>query len=47
MELPLVIHCRDAFDEVFEVLEEHRGMIYMVSFIVLQEHWSRQSELLI
>lgn len=23
--LPIVIHCRDAFDEVFEVLEEHRG----------------------
>lgn len=24
-ELPIVIHCRDAFDEVFEVLEGHRG----------------------
>ena len=23
--LPIVIHCRDAFNEVFEVLEEHRG----------------------
>ena len=23
--LPIVIHCRAAFDEVFEVLEEHRG----------------------
>ena len=23
--LPIVIHCRDAFDEVFEVLEGHRG----------------------
>jgi TatD DNase family protein len=23
--LPIVIHCRDAFDEVFEVLESHRG----------------------
>jgi TatD DNase family protein len=24
-ELPIVIHCRDAFDEVFEVLEAHQG----------------------
>jgi len=24
-ELPIVIHCRDAFDEVFEVLEEEKG----------------------
>lgn len=24
-KLPVVIHCRDAFDEVFEVLEEERG----------------------
>ena len=24
-ELPIVIHCRDAFDEVFEILEDHRG----------------------
>ena len=23
-ELPIVIHCRDAFDEVFEVLEEEK-----------------------
>lgn len=23
--LPIVIHCRDAFDEIFEVLEGHRG----------------------
>lgn len=23
--LPIVIHCRDAFDEVFEVLEGHKG----------------------
>lgn len=23
--LPIVIHCREAFDEVFEVLESHRG----------------------
>lgn len=23
--LPIVIHCRDAFDEVFEVLESHKG----------------------
>lgn len=23
--LPIVIHCRDAFDEVFEVLEDHKG----------------------
>lgn len=25
MKLPIVIHCRDAFDETFEVLESHRG----------------------
>lgn len=25
MGLPIVIHCRDAFDEVFEVLEAYRG----------------------
>lgn len=25
MELPIVIHCRDAFDEVFEVLEQEKG----------------------
>ncbi len=25
MSLPIVIHCRDAFDETFEVLEGHRG----------------------
>lgn len=25
MNLPIVIHCRDAFDETFEVLESHRG----------------------
>ena len=24
-KLPIVIHCRDAFDEVFEVLQGHRG----------------------
>lgn len=24
-KLPIVIHCRDAFDEVFEVLEAHKG----------------------
>ena len=24
-ELPIVIHCRDAFEEVFEVLEGHKG----------------------
>lgn len=24
-QLPIVIHCRDAFDEVFEVLEEEKG----------------------
>jgi TatD DNase family protein len=24
MNLPIVIHCRDAFDEVFEVLEKHQ-----------------------
>jgi TatD DNase family protein len=24
-ELPIVIHCREAFDEVFEVLEQHKG----------------------
>jgi TatD DNase family protein len=24
-ELPIIIHCRDAFDEVFEVLEGHKG----------------------
>jgi|TARA_B110000902_G_scaffold106059_1_gene125428 TatD DNase family protein len=24
-ELPIVIHCRDAFDEVFEILEEEKG----------------------
>ncbi len=24
-ELPIVIHCRDAFDEVFEVLEDEKG----------------------
>ena len=24
-ELPIVIHCRDAFEEVFEVLEEEKG----------------------
>lgn len=25
MELPIVIHCRDAFDEVFDVLEQEKG----------------------
>lgn len=25
--LPIVIHCRDAFDEVFEVLESYRGTV--------------------
>lgn len=25
LKLPIVIHCRDAFDETFEVLEQHRG----------------------
>ncbi len=24
-QLPIVIHCREAFDEVFEVLEQHEG----------------------
>jgi len=24
-KLPIVIHCREAFDEIFEVLEEHKG----------------------
>ena len=25
-KLPIVIHCRDAFDEVFEILEEEKGV---------------------
>ncbi len=25
LSLPIVIHCRDAFDEIFEVLEEEKG----------------------
>ena len=25
MKLPIVIHCREAFDEVFEILEEEKG----------------------
>lgn len=25
-KLPIVIHCRDAFDEVFEILEEEKGI---------------------
>lgn len=25
LDLPIVIHCRDAFDEVFEILEENKG----------------------
>lgn len=25
LQLPIVIHCRDAFDEVFEVLEQEKG----------------------
>ncbi len=25
MELPIVIHCREAFDEIFEVLEQHKS----------------------
>ncbi|MEO8795880.1 MAG: TatD family hydrolase [Daejeonella sp.] len=25
MNLPIVIHCREAFDEIFEILEEERG----------------------
>ncbi len=25
LNLPIVIHCRDAFDEVFEILEEEKG----------------------
>ena len=24
-QLPIVIHCRDAFDEIFEILEEEKG----------------------
>ena len=24
-KLPIVIHCRESFDEIFEVLEQHRG----------------------
>ena len=24
-DLPIVIHCRNAFDEVFDVLEDHKG----------------------
>lgn len=26
--LPIVIHCRDAFDEVFEILDGHRGEVF-------------------
>jgi TatD DNase family protein len=25
-KLPIVIHCRDSFDEIFEILEEEKGM---------------------
>lgn len=25
LELPIVIHCREAFDEIFEILEEEKG----------------------
>ena len=35
-KLPIVIHCRDAFDEVFEILEEEKGLIYLEFFIVLR-----------
>jgi TatD DNase family protein len=33
-QLPIVIHCREAFDEIFEVLEQEKS--YMVFFIVFQ-----------
>ena len=30
--LPIVIHCRDAFDEVFEILEEEQGADFVWNF---------------
>ena len=34
-KLPIVIHCRDAFDEVFEVLEEEKGEESLRNFSLL------------
>jgi TatD DNase family protein len=35
--LPINIHCREAFDEVFEILEDEKSQrIYLEYFIVLQ-----------
>ena len=36
-KLPIVIHCREAFDDIFEVLEAEKSMIYLGFFIALQE----------
>ena len=35
-KLPIVIHCRDAFDEVFEILEEEKGPDLSGFLIVLR-----------
>lgn len=40
-KLPIVIHCRDAFDEIFEILKKKNQMIYLVFFIALRALMSK------
>jgi Tat protein secretion system quality control protein TatD with DNase activity len=35
-KLPIVIHCREAFDEIFEILEEENRLICSGYFIVFR-----------
>jgi TatD DNase family protein len=39
-KLPIVIHCREAFNEIFEILEEEKSMIYLI-FHCFQGRMSR------
>ena len=50
--LPIVIHCRNAFDEVFEILNDHKGdslygVFHCFSPSSLNVHTNRQFSLLI
>ena len=45
--LPIAIHCRDAFDEIFEILEDEKDDYSVAFFIALLEHSNKPTEPLI
>ncbi len=44
LKLPIVIHCRDAFDEVYSVLQQEQDEDLRGIFHCLPAHWSRHKK---